>query len=167
MNRNRAEECAGEGVQQVTEVVRPFQPRVTESRLVDLNSASADSVLWFHSSMLRLVGVTRLRSSDFASLSLRIHQRAFTCTDPHKMANESTGTHKDPVTGEMISKQYVLIQIRFSCAHRSLCVGNSSAAKSSAKKRQGGRRMLWLSLRRQPMTALGTMLQTKIAFRLM
>ena len=70
--------------------------------------------------MLRLARVTRLRSFDFAFSPLRIHQRVFSCADTHKMAAESTGTHKDPVTGEMISKQHVLVQITFACAHRSL-----------------------------------------------
>ena len=119
---NRAEECAGEGVQQVTELVAPFPAQshagvtspsfelsVGRSRL--LFSVSS------HLSMLRLARVTRLRSFD---LSLRIHQRAFSSTGLHKMANESTGTHKDPLTGEMISKQHVLVQITFACAHRSL-----------------------------------------------
>ena len=53
--------------------------------------------------MLRLAPVIRLRRFD---LQPRIHQRVFSSKN---MAAESTGTHKDPVTGEMISKQHVLV----------------------------------------------------------
>src|SRR5713226_5557422 len=53
------------------------------------------------------------------------------------MESESTGTHKDPVTGEMISKQCVHIGPN-GCAVLidPPCAGNSSVAKSSVKRRQ-------------------------------
>jgi hypothetical protein len=68
------------------------------------------------------------------------------------MAAESTGTHRDPITGEVISKQYVLIQPIFSLPLTGpYCTGNSSVAKSNAKKRQEGQRMPQISHQPRPM----------------
>ncbi|KAI0266668.1 hypothetical protein BC834DRAFT_872945 [Gloeopeniophorella convolvens] len=52
--------------------------------------------------MLRL---TRLRTLHFARSSHLQHRRLFAPINIRSMASESTGTHKDPITGEMISKQ--------------------------------------------------------------
>ena len=98
----RAEECAGEGVQQVTEVAEPFPAESSRFELSVGRFRSLFSVS-SHWSMLRLARVTRLRRFDLDS---RIHRRIFSSKN---MATESTGTHKDPVTGEMISKQHVLV----------------------------------------------------------
>jgi hypothetical protein len=64
------------------------------------------------------------------------------------MESESTGTHKDPVTGEMISKQYVYFPPNVvPLLIDPPCAGNLSVAKSNVKKRQRGRRIPRIGLR--------------------
>jgi hypothetical protein len=58
------------------------------------------------------------------------------------MASESTGTHKDPVTGEMISKQYVVVLLIISCfADRDK--GNSSAVKNRERRKLARQARRW------------------------
>jgi hypothetical protein len=52
------------------------------------------------------------------------------------MESESTGTHRDPVTGEKISKQYVYLPPNVvPLLIDPPCAGNLSVAKSNVKKR--------------------------------
>jgi hypothetical protein len=84
------------------------------------------------------------------------------------MESESTGTHRDPVTGEMISKQYVYFPPNVvPLLIDPLCAGNLSVAKSNVKKRQGGRRIPRIGLPPRTMTTLQRRLQTRKIFRLM
>jgi hypothetical protein len=84
------------------------------------------------------------------------------------MESESTGTHRDPVTGEMISKQYVyFLPNVVPLLIDPLCAGNLSVAKSNVKKRQGGRRIPRIGLRPRTMTTPQRRLQTRKIFRLM
>lgn len=83
------------------------------------------------------------------------------------MESESTGTHRDPVTGEMISKQYVYFPPNVAPLLIDLpCAGNLSVAKSNVKKRQGGRRTPRIGLRSRTMTT-SQRLRTRKIFRLM
>ena len=67
--------------------------------------------------MLRLV---LARTFHFAHPSYPLN-RLFSNTTAPLMAAESTGTHRDPVTGEAISKQYVLNPINIlPSSHRSI-----------------------------------------------
>lgn len=94
--------------------------------------------------MLRLAFV---RTFHFAHPSHHYHRHPIRIFS--NMATESTGTHKDPVTGEMISKQCVLIPTNcrpFFSPVSPVSTGNSSVAKSNAKKRQGRRRLPRISL---------------------
>jgi hypothetical protein len=84
------------------------------------------------------------------------------------MESESTGTHRDPVTGEMISKQYVyfppdVVPLLIDPSR----AGNLSVAKSNVKKRQGGRRILRIGLQLRTKTTPQRRLQTRKIFRLM
>jgi len=94
--------------------------------------------------------------------------RLFSNSRVSLMESESTGTHRDPVTGELISKQYVLFPPN---VVPSLidppCAGNSSAVKSNVKKRQGGRRIQRIGLRSRTKTTSQRRLQTRKIFHLM
>lgn len=84
------------------------------------------------------------------------------------MELESTGTHRDPVTGEMISKQYVYIPPNVvPLPIDPPCAGNLSVAKSNVKKRQGRRRIPQIGLRPRAKRTPQRKLQTRKTFRLM
>lgn len=123
---NRAEECACEGMlRQGTEVVEPFPAQSHKSRFK--LSIGRSRSLFSHLSMLRWARVSRLRCSPC------IHQRVFSFKN---MAAESTGTHKDPVTGEMISKQHVLVQkSAFTMCSSISYVQGTQASRKAARKR--------------------------------
>ena len=84
------------------------------------------------------------------------------------MESESTGTHRDPVTGEMISKQYVYFPPNFvPLLIDPPRAGNLSVAKSNVKKRQGGWRIPRIDLRPRTETTPQRWLQTRKTFHLM
>lgn len=59
---------------------------------------------------------------------------AASASAPTQVSGTPAGTHKDPVTGEMISKQYVL-SMPYSIDANLYPKGSSSVAKSSEKRR--------------------------------
>src|SRR5712671_2208069 len=98
-----------------------FQPRVTESRTDRFRLSAGDSTTTLGCQRSFIWRMLRLTHSLFhvahTHTSYSLH-RSLTKISGFAMESESTtttGTHRDPVTGEMISKQYALTRI-------SLCV---------------------------------------------
>lgn len=116
-----------------------------------------------HLCMLR----SALSRVTFRSPIYPLHRRFSNYRVSLMMESESTGTHKDPVTGEMISKQYVYFPPNVvSLPIDPLHAGNLSVAKSNVKKRQEGRRILRIGLRPRTKTTPQRP-QTRKIFRLM
>jgi hypothetical protein len=134
---------------------------VSPARPVNSNPASGNSIChWTLLRMLRLaLALPRLTSYPL--------HRLFSNRSAALMETESTGTHRDPVTGELISKQYVHIRPNVPLLIDSPCLGSSSAAKSSVKKRQGGRTIPQIAPQPRTGTVPRTRLRTKKIFRLM
>jgi hypothetical protein len=120
-----------------------------------------------------LFGMIRLALSrvTFHSTHAPIYplHRLFSNCRVSLMESESTGgTHRDPVTGEMISKQYVYFPpYVMPLLIDPPCAGNLSVAKSNVKKRQKGRRIPRIGLRARRKTTPQRRLQTRRIFRLM
>jgi hypothetical protein len=96
------------------------------------------------------------------------HHRLFSNCRVSLMESESAGTHKDPVSGEVISKQFVYFPPNVVPLFIDPpCAGNLSVAKSNVIKRQEGRRILRIGLRPRIKTTPQRWLQTRKIFRLM